>query len=246
MKFKSFSWILSKAVALVAPQYCVICSGPIAVPLPWPLCSRCALGLTIHEGRRCSCCGKPIVSELGKCLRCRAASFSFDGVFPLYTYAGIVRKLLIAYKAKKRWTLALYLAQELAREINGRFQGYTIVPIPPRPGKIHREGWDQVDVLARLLEQRWKLPVVRLLVRLKGGDEQKSLNRAGRRTNVLGRYTLIVSREGKRKIQRRTTVPEHILLLDDIMTTGATLSECASILKQHGCGKVFAIVLAAD
>jgi ComF family protein len=173
-------------------------------------------------------------------MRCRSTGVSFDAAFPLYAYNGIARRLLIAYKSKKRRSLAAFLARRLANEILARFPGYTIVPVPPRPGKIRAEGWDQVELLAGILEYRYELPVARILVRMKGGNEQKSLDKEGRRMNMVGRYALVP------RSAEPSLLPAKVLLLDDIMTTGATLSECASVLKTHGSSRVCAIVLAAD
>ena len=199
-------------------------------------------------------------------MRCRSAAVSFDAAFPLYSYAGIVRKLLIAYKEAKRKRLSVFLARRLVPEIKLRFSGYTIVPVPPRPGKIRSQGWDQVELLARHLEKQWALPVGRFLVRNKGGNEQKTLDREGRRINVVGRYALLpklalrhehslgnIAAAGSTDNSRDkdgaevcSLVPKKVLLLDDIMTTGATLSECAAVLKANGSKKVCAIVVAAD
>ncbi|OHD81696.1 MAG: hypothetical protein A3J97_08690 [Spirochaetes bacterium RIFOXYC1_FULL_54_7] len=225
----------------IAPLGCVVCAGPVDVLSPWPLCPACATRLTIDGGRRCDICGKPVISELTRCMRCRSAEVSFDAAFPLYSYTGTARKLLIAYKAQKRRSLAAFLAMRLVPEILSRFPDHTIVPVPPRPGKLRNEGWDQVEDLASILEYRWGLPVARLLVRGKGGNEQKTLDREGRRINVVGRYALLPVRKSL-----DNTVPGKVLLLDDIMTTGATLSECASVLKAHGSIRVCAMVVAAD
>jgi ComF family protein len=246
MKKLVLTQVLNPVLAWISPQYCVVCAGPVEAGVGWPLCSRCAAELEVYGGRRCIVCGKPIVSELVRCMRCRSTKVSFDGAFPLYSYTGVARKLLIAYKSKKRRTLAFFIAQRLVPEIMARFPGYTIVPVPPRPGKLRREGWDQVDLLARILERDWKLPVSRLLARQKGGNEQKSLDREGRRTNVMGRYTLLSGTTVPAGNSSTNTEPGRILLLDDIMTTGATLSECASVLKVHGCNQIFAVVVAAD
>jgi predicted amidophosphoribosyltransferase len=179
-------------------------------------------------------------------MRCRTAEFSFDGVYPLFSYTGVARKLLIAYKAKKRKRLACFLAQYLETVLAARFSGYTIVPVPPRPGKLRKEGWDQVDLLAGILEHQWKLPVARVLARQKGGNEQKTLDKEGRRTNVIGRYTLLPGWPIRTGCIGGAAVPGKVVLLDDIMTTGATLSECAAVLKGHGSKQVFAVVIAAD
>jgi len=236
MKTFSLSGFLIPVLSWIAPLRCVVCSGPVDAGSPWPLCSACVDRLAVDGGRRCLVCGKPIISELVKCMRCRSAALAFDGAFPLYSYTGAARCLLIAYKAGKRRSLADFLALRLAPEITARYPGLTIVPVPPRPGKVRKEGWDQVELLAGILQQHWQLPVARILARQKGGDEQKTLDREGRKTNVLGRYTLVPSRP----------VPGRVLLLDDIMTTGSTLSECASVLKANGSDQVFAVVIAAD
>lgn len=246
MKTFVLSPVLSSVLGWIAPLRCVVCTGPVEAALPWPLCSACAASLSVHGGRRCTVCGKPIISELIQCVRCRTATVSFDGAFPLYSYTGAARKLLIAYKAKKRRSLANFLALRLAQEITVRFPGYTIVPVPPRPGKLRKEGWDQVDLLAGILERNLSLPVARLLVRKKGGDEQKTLDREGRRNNVMGRYILKADSCATDSGRAVVIMPGKVLLLDDIMTTGATLSECASVLKAHGSDQVFAMVIAAD
>jgi competence protein ComFC len=233
-------------LAWVAPLRCVVCAGPVEAYQSWPLCAACAATLVVYSGRRCSICGKPICSELIRCMRCRSATVAFDEAFPLYAYSGVVRKLLIAYKSKKRWSLARFLADCLAPEIIARFPSYTIVPVPPRPGKRRREGWDQVDLLVKILEKKWLLPVARLLARKKGGNEQKTLDREGRRTNVMGRYTFLPGSLDSDGRLSSVTIPGRILLLDDIMTTGATLSECASVLKERGNDRVAAMVVAAD
>lgn len=259
---------ISKEIILscIAPLTCVVCTGPVEASAAWPLCSDCAARLTIDAGRRCDICGKPIISEQTRCMRCRSARVAFDSAFPLYSYTGTARKLLIAYKSKKRRSLAAFLALRLAPEIMARFPGYTLVPVPPRPGKVHREGWDQVELLAGILEHRYKLPVARVLVRNKGGDEQKTLDKEGRFMNMVGRYDLMPryarhcrsqsgmiqpgscgsgsSSSGKSGSEH--PLPGKVLLLDDIMTTGATLSECASVLKGYGSSRICAIVLAAD
>lgn len=246
MKTVVASAVPGSVLAWIAPLQCVVCAGAVEKGQSWPLCNQCADTLVVHSGRRCTVCGKPIHSEQTTCMRCRSATVSFDGAFPLYSYSGVARKLLIAYKSKKRRSLAHFLARRLAPEIVQRFPGYTIVPVPPRPGKLRKEGWDQVDLLAGILKRNWNIPVARLLSRIKGGEEQKTLDREGRRNNVMGRYTLLPGRTRADGNLSSCSVSGKILLLDDIMTTGATLSECAAVLKGHGSEQVFAIVIAAD
>lgn len=169
-------------------------------------------------------------------MRCRGADFSFDSVFPLYPYSGIPREAVIACKAGKRFSLTRFFAEQIARVVDAQFPGRVVVPVPPRPGKIRKQGWDQVDLLAGWLIRLNGITVHRTLVRNPGGVEQKSLNLVGRSMNVKGRFA----------VTRGIAVPLYPLLLDDVMTTGATLSECAAALKCAGARRVDAIVIAAD
>jgi ComF family protein len=107
---------------------------------------------------------------------------------------------------------------------------FAIVPVPPRPGKIKKAGWDQVEYLACLLERGRGVPVRRCLKRL-ASKVQKELNREERMRNLRGRMVL----KGK--------PPAVAVILDDVVTTGSTLEACAEVLKEGGTEKVYGISL---
>lgn len=238
---------IRRAVSLVAPMRCVVCGSPAGADSRFPLCARCAEAL-LDEAResaglapasdsahaRCPICGKLAISELGPCMRCRSVRYGFDSALPLLRYSGDARAALLSYKAG-RPSLAGFFAEALAAAIAGRFAGRVVVPVPPRPGKIRRDGWDQVERLAGILERRYGIAVVRML-RRSGGAQQKSLGLEARMANMCG---AISARRGAR-------APVDPVLLDDVLTTGATLSACAEALKAAGAGRVDAIVIAAD
>jgi len=130
--------------------------------------------------------------------------------------------------------LAIFFADRISRVLESKHPGKTIIPVPFRKRKMREKGWDQVEDITRLLERRG-LPVDRCLVRL-SGSSQKVLNYSARLSNLTGKIQIIPGRQ----------VPKQVVLLDDVLTTGATLSECARILKDHGAECVDALVLAAD
>ncbi|MFH2113456.1 MAG: double zinc ribbon domain-containing protein, partial [Spirochaetota bacterium] len=70
MNTYTLSQTLSAILAWTAPLYCVVCDGPVEAVSAWPLCSVCTARLTVDGGRRCDICGKPIISELNRCMRC--------------------------------------------------------------------------------------------------------------------------------------------------------------------------------
>jgi predicted amidophosphoribosyltransferase len=104
--------------------------------------------------------------------------------------------------------------------------------VPPRPGKIKKKGWDQVELLSRRLE-RSGISVSRCLRRLPSRS-QKELDRAGRATNLVGKMVCFAS------------PPETAILIDDVITTGATLDACARSLKDAGSERVYALAFCYD
>lgn len=263
MEFSCFlhvaSSIATGIVDALAPRYCALCGRAVAPASdepasdeparagPGPLCPACvaALDAEAYPGPdraaagarrdRCDRCGKPLLAELRTCLRCRASEPGFDSAYPLFPYSGLARRVLLAYKTASRRSLAPFLADRLGNALRERYPGLPLVPVPPRPGKLRRKGWDQVELLARELERRHGVIAVRPLSR-SGGAEQKALDLEGRRENLKGKFLL----------RDNAIVPAEVVLLDDVLTTGATLSECALALKGSGARRVYALVLAAD
>jgi ComF family protein len=183
-------------------------------------------------GGRCKRCGRPLISEQDRCLPCRGREdWNCESITLLYPYTGKYRKLLAAYKFGKNLGLGNFLARRLAERCR-EFPGFTLVPVPPRPGKIRKTGWDQVEYLVRRLE-REGLPVRRCLRRLPS-QTQKKLNRRNRLQNLEGRFV------------PTEAAPRRALLIDDVMTTGATLEACAAALKQAGSEQVYGACLFYD
>ena len=167
-------------------------------------------------------------------MRCRGAERAVDSIYPLFSYAGHARDLVVAYKAKRRRSLAPFIGALLEEAYVAKWPGRTIVPIPPRPGKTRIQGWDQVEEIARYLEGRG-YPVARLLER-RSSFEQKSLGRGARGSNATKAY----------RLKSGALSPATPLLLDDVVTTCATLDSCARALKEGGALSVAALVFAAD
>jgi len=167
-------------------------------------------------------------------MRCRGVTWAFDEAYPLFSYSGQFRELLSAYKKGGRRSLALPLARMAAKEVSRRWPGRIIVPVPPRPGKLRSKGWDQVEEIALCLE-RMGLRVERPLRRASSA-EQKRLGREGRAMNARASYAL----------KPGASSPEHPLILDDVITTGATIDACSRALRGGGARDVAALALAAD
>jgi ComF family protein len=228
------------------PAGCSICGASLldAKEAWYGLCSIChsRVDAELEEGRaneHCDRCGKPLVSEQARCLSCRKREdFVVDGITVLFPYMGKYRRLLSSYKFGKNLAAGHFLAEKMRVALDGACpSGACIVPVPPRPGKIRKAGWDQVEYLARLLERGGGrtsgLPVSRCLKRLPS-QSQKELGRDNRMTNLRGRIVPI------------RQVPKTCVLIDDVMTTGSTLEACAAALKDGGAHSVSGLCLFYD
>jgi ComF family protein len=227
------------------PFGCAVCGQPCAsVDEAWyGICDDCRgeieLELTETQAlESCNYCGKPLISEQGRCLACRRTEDrAFDRAIVLFPYAGKYRKLLISYKFDRHIALGHFFAEIIIKILTekGILPDTGIVPVPPRPGKIRKTGWDQVEYLARLLENEKScvFPVIRCLKRLMS-KSQKELGRKSRQTNIKGR---IISKRN---------IPKTAVIIDDVITTGSTLDACAAAMKEAGAQTVCGLCLFYD
>ena len=111
-----------------------------------------------------------------------------------------------------------------------------MVPVPFRRIRKTQQGWDQIQLITVLLRKYWNIPVLNILRRRKSGP-QKLLGYEERKLNIKGKIKLRYSAKD---------LPEKILLLDDVFTTGATGSECAKVLLNAGVSEVDMLTLAID
>jgi len=194
-------------------------------------CQREVFGLRI-KGEVCEICGGPLISEHRTCMYCRQHSFEFRSNHSLFLYDGMIKIMLQNYKFQSQKQLASLWAHFIASYVKRHSIRAHIVTVPGRRSSVRQRGWDQTLVIAEILKTRYGCSVVKLLKRT-GGRSQKKLSYIQRRENLRG-HIVTVSRE----------IPSEILLLDDIFTTGASLNECARVLKKAGAEEVNGITIA--
>ena len=227
------------------PESCALCGKNLIdfCEINRCLCHECHLLIekqftASQEGKKCSLCGKTLISENETCLPCRNSSQrSYDRLWTLFPYTGNFRTLLTAYKFEKKLALSIFFAEKVIELIQGtsELKDICIIPVPPRPGKIKNTGWDQVDYLVKRISKLSKrnIHVYRILKRRKS-KIQKQLNRKDRLENLKGRIYL------------KGTVPVTAIVIDDVITTGSTMEICSSVLKEAGTQKIYGICLFYD
>lgn len=228
----SAGWAVLDAVF---PGRCLVCgawllgsgSGPSLV------CPSCVSELVPVTGPRCAKCSMPLVSEIDTCMRCRHSAYAFDRSFSLFPYAGAVKTLVRELKFSGRHRLSRFFADLLAAHLSDKLTGLPVIPVPGRKKK------DAVESIARSLELRHGIRVLRLLERT-GGRPQKSLDFEERKKNVAG-----MVRFSERRLTAAGLPPEAVIL-DDIFTTGATVDACARVLREAGCARIFALTFAME
>jgi predicted amidophosphoribosyltransferase len=204
------------------------------------LCGACRLRLPRMIAPVCGICGISLSSEDGLCLRCRDSGEALPGVGRLRSaclYVGVGQDLIQAYKAEGCRSLAWLWAGLLApllREL--REPGALLMPVPSRGRNRLARGFDPVESCLRRLPA--DLGAARAPARLVRSESrnQKDLDRAGRWRNL----------EGCIRLHGRLPPGSRVLLVDDVCTTGATLSACAAELRRCGCSAVDAVTLFRD
>lgn len=209
------------------------------------VCAACAGQFLPDPAERCARCGRHLISEAGLCISCKKDTPPFfDAAIPLYPYTGRYRALLQAYKFGAHTALAVFFAEKLLEAralLPPEAAGAVWTPVPPRPGKIKKDGWDQIAHIERVLRARYGkkegITVRRTLKRLPSRS-QKELDRESRRVNLSGK--IIVTEP------RAVRDAKNIILFDDVLTTGSTLSACAEALKSAGAQNVWGLCLFYD
>jgi len=154
-----------------------------------------------------------------------------DVVIGAASYAGAARDLVAALKFGPRPALAGVAAAAMAGALgDGGRRGATLVPVPPAPRRLHRRGLDPADAIAVSLSPQLDLPLTRALARA-----------TGRRQVGRSRAERLATPPRVRCVE---PPPARVLLVDDVVTTGATLAACARALRAGGASEVSAIVFA--
>ena len=164
---------------------------------------------------------------------CRNGLRGFDEAFCYGAYEGKLRQLIHLFKYRGMRGLARPLGELMARAVprDRQFDAVSAVPLHWR--RRFARGFNQSELLGRVLARRRGIPMLRLLRRGTATRAQAGLSNAQRRENVVGAF-----------VARRRVAGMRILLIDDVMTTGATLGACARALKKAGARSVSVLTLA--
>jgi len=217
------------------PERCPVCLR-LVMPKGAGIHSKCRQKLDRIKEPVCLKCGMPLSSEEEEyCTVClQEPDRGWDLGRSLFPYHGVMEKALQLVKREGTEEFVLFFAKQI-KESQMAFIRLVapecIVPVPLHSSKLRRRGFNQAGLLAEALGEETGLPVRKILVKRKKTKDQKSLGRNGRRKNVKDAF-------GVDEDEMAHGVPASVLLLDDVSTTGSTLTACALTLKKHGVTRV--------
>ncbi|HWK29865.1 MAG TPA: double zinc ribbon domain-containing protein [Solirubrobacter sp.] len=217
--------MLAELIALFAPPGCAACGRALtataerlcvhcARALPWlgACCPRCALPL--HPGRRCP-----------------AARAAFPRAWAPLAYESVARDLVRGLKIRGSPTVADVMAAHIAANLplELRAPDAALVPVPAQRSRRRARGFDPARLLTAALARRLDRPLADCLMRTDRSRRQSASTRRERRA------------PGRLQLRVRGSPPPHVLLIDDVHTTGATFDACARTLAAHGVTVVAAV-----
>lgn len=239
---KLLQWGIAEAVW---PTRCVICDTPGAL-----LCPACELSLPyLDQLLACPACGAPWGRNI--CCECNQQTLRWKGLgrFPLDGCASATllspetKRIVTTFKDRGERELSETIARLMAQALPAPWRGgATLVPVPARRSAVRERGFDHVGLVSTHLSELADIPQLGLLRALQRRD-QRNLSAKQRLTNMAGSFALSANAENTRNqaLERPHGVPEHIILVDDVFTTGATLFTAADILRASGAKEVRAL-----
>lgn len=228
-------------VHLLLPSPCLGCGVPLpARRSPLALCGRCRLALPAAPASACDGCGEPLAAaELPagfRCGTCRARPPAYRRLVVAWRYAPPLDAVILAFKFRRLEHLGDDLAAAMAAALADRLAGCDlVVPVPLHWRRRLARGYDQAAGIARPLARRLGLPAESPLVRRRATPPQTSLAREARRRNLRAAFAV----PGPATVAGRT-----VALVDDVVTTGATLDAAARCLVRAGAAAVVAVAAA--
>ena len=233
--------MFEKLLDFIWPRYCEVCGRPVDRPGRY-VCSECLNRLPFAPTNGCCRrCGRAAEKLDGEylCMDCRTVRPAFDRAASALHFDGDAREAVNAFKFRRHLWMREDLVDWLEAVVRARFKVAEIEIVLPMPSTfLHRadRGYNQCAYLAKALAKRLEHPYSNLVLWRKGSPKrQGGLTEEERRENAVGTFRVLFPS----RVRGRT-----VLVVDDIMTTGATLSECAAELKLAGAVRVWCATVA--
>lgn len=230
---------LRQCFDLLLPPACLLCGERLPPDTPaTEFCPGCHAGMPAPAPGRCPVCAiahRTPMPSLHHCEACLRQPPPFTRVHAVGPYAGTLQEAVQRFKYHGQLPLERPLGSLLATAVlaAGGRRPDLVIPVPLHKSRLRERGYNQSLQLARQVGRRLETPVIpELLQRIRVTSTQQGLDAVTRNSNLRGAFTATARLTGR-----------HLLLVDDVMTTGATSRECAGVLRQAGAASVEVAVL---
>jgi ComF family protein len=227
------------------PADCRLCQEPLTAVSRLPVCKPCLEKIKGFDVPQCAVCGEllpsrgPIAAhnlqvDSGTCVGCQKARPMFQKAVAFGPYDGAWRDLIHLLKYQRIRPTAQVIGKALAEQITKcGIEKPIVVPVPLHRSKFHIRGFNQAEEIARVIRKICKYEwSTHALVRRRATVSQTGMTPLQRRDNVRGAFAV-------RKGYQRDIAGRNIILVDDVYTTGATVNECARVLRRAGAAHVW-------
>ena len=234
---------LTRILDAVLPAMCSYCRSPVGDSgIPY-FCHACWSDFSAVQGPVCPSCGRPFGSPEAltdspehECLSCRKEPPHFDQALAAGLFEGPLREAIHLYKYRPLRSLGKHLSHWMAEQVRMTVPLDMAIPVPLHKKRLRLRGFNQALLLAHGVSERFMIPLnYDNLVRVRSTRPQVELSGRERAENVRGAFRV----NDPSKISGK-----KILLIDDVFTTGATMNECAKVLKDAGAQAVTVLTLA--
>lgn len=223
--------ILSRLVDVLRANRCLLCHGR---GVHHCICADCSADLPWLESA-CALCARPLINDAEPCGDCLNEPPPWQQASALFHYSFPIDRLISALKYHGRLVLADYFGQRLADRVDTDELPDIIIPVPIHAKRLRQRGYNQTLLLARVMASRLKRPVsTHQLIRVRDTRMQKTLYAHQRRSNLADAFVW----------HGQHLSHQHVLLIDDVLTTGATAEAISQCLLEAGAARVDLLVIA--
>jgi ComF family protein len=238
--------VARRVLDLLYPPVCALCD--VNLSHGRALCDHCDGGLPRLMEPFCKSCGEAFAGEIDRpfaCPNCHDQKFAFDFARP----ATVRDECTLDLVHRLKYGREIHLSRELGRLAGEAFAaderlapaldgGWPLVPVPIHRKRLRHRHFNQAAEISLALSRLCGLPVLEALRRVRQTETQTALTRKQRMENLRGAFE--ITRAGRRWIESK---PEGAVLIDDVLTTGSTVNECAKTLRRAGFKSVFVVTV---
>lgn len=222
---------------IIYPRRCPVCED-IIVEKGRLICHGCAKKISYVKEPRCKKCGKSIsLDEKEYCFDCEKTEHFYDMGLSVFKHNKDIKNSIYRFKYSNKREYGKFYCEQLVNHLGKTIKSWgncVIIPVPLHKSRKIKRGYNQSEILAEGIGKLLGIEVDKnLLIREKKTVPQKELSVSDRKKNL----------ENAFKINRDIVQYRHVILVDDIYTTGNTIDSCSKVLKSKGVEKVFFITL---